>query len=180
MSELTPEDMRQALRRGTEIRNRYFYDESDPVSALHNGASDAEILDLEASLGYRLPPTYRLFLSISNGWDFVDAHLSLMSSRDIKNAAETKEFAKWYADMGKYDLDYPKNVVVVGTSDITEAKYLLVVPDANAEKKEFESLPEEWPVMYLSESSDYVYDDFWDFLKKSEEMYKELVEDEDL
>ena len=92
----------------------------------------------------------------------------------------TKEFAKWYADMGKYDLDYPKNVVVVGTSDITEAKYLLVVPDANAEKKEFESLPEEWPVMYLSESSDYVYDDFWDFLKKSEEMYKELVEDEDL
>ncbi|MBU4263382.1 MAG: SMI1/KNR4 family protein [Proteobacteria bacterium] len=180
MSKLTPEDMRQALKRGAEIRNRYFYDETDPVSALHDGASDAEILDLEASIGYQLPPSYRLFLSISNGWDFVDAHVSLISSHDIKNSFENKEFAKWYDDMEKHGLDYPKNVVVIGTSDITEAKYLLVVPDVNAGKKEFELFSEEWPVMYLSASSDFVYKDFWDFLNKSEEMYKELVEDEDL
>jgi hypothetical protein len=180
MSELTPGDMRQALKHGTEIRNRYFYDDSDPVSALCDGASETEILDLEAAIGYRLPPSYRLFLSISNGWDYVDAHVSLMSSYDVKKAAETKEFAKWYADMGKYGLDYPKNVIVVGTSDITEAKYLLIVPEATAVKKNFDSLPEEWPFMYLSESSDYIYENFWDFLKKSEQMYKGLVEDEDL
>jgi hypothetical protein len=178
MSEITLEDIRQALRRGVEIRNRYFYDESDPVSALHDGASNADILTLETTLGYRLPPSYRLFLSISDGWDFVDAHITLMSSHDIKHAIETKEFAKWYADIMKYGLDYPKNIVVVGTSDITEAKYLLVVPDGIAEKKKFESLLEEWPFMYLSESSDYVYDGFFDFLKKSEEMYKTLVESE--
>lgn len=33
-----------------------------------DGASEADIQDLERRLGTRLPPSYREFLSVSNGW----------------------------------------------------------------------------------------------------------------
>jgi len=180
MADVTLDEMRQALKRGVTIRNRYFYDETDPVSALRDGASEAEILDLEAAIGYRLPAYYRLFLLISNGWDFVDAHISLMSTHDIKRSHKSKEFEKWYADMGNYELDYPKNVLAIGTSDITEAKYLLVLPDFHENNQHIERHTNEWPIMYLSESSDYTYDNFMDFLAESENMYNELVENDRL
>jgi hypothetical protein len=40
----------------------------------HDGADETQIEELERRLGAALPPSYRQFLAVSNGWSHVDDH----------------------------------------------------------------------------------------------------------
>jgi SMI1 / KNR4 family (SUKH-1) len=178
MSNPTLEEMRRALERGVIIRNRYFVTEEDPISALSDGATEAEISELENCIGYKLPLSYRLFLTASNGWDYVDALISLMSCDKIKTSYENESFKDWCSEMKKYDSDFPKKFLVIGSADMGDANYLLLLPE---EKEGFlESPQEDYPIMYISSSTDYVYKNFYNFLLESEKTYQELVEEEGL
>ncbi|PBC07836.1 SMI1/KNR4 family protein [Mesorhizobium sp. WSM3859] len=173
MAEIDAKRLKEMLDRGVAIRNRYFDDEDDPVSALRQGASEQAIKALENQLGLRLPDSYRLFLSLSNGWDFVDAHVSLMSCQEIANAYKNNTFAQWYRDVWLEELEYPEHTLIIGTSDITPAKYLLVLPDPS----ESESKDTDWQIMYVSDDNEFYYDDFVAYLKQSEQTYRQLVGD---
>ncbi|WP_192182793.1 SMI1/KNR4 family protein [Mesorhizobium amorphae] len=178
MAEIDAKRLKEMLDRGVAIRNRYFNDEDDPVSALCERASEQAIQALESQLGFRLPNAYRLFLSLSNGWDFVDAHVSLMSCEDIGNAYKNNAFAQWYHDVWLEELEYPEHTLVIGTSDITPAKYLLVLPDPDDGNKKAEPKDTDWKIMYVDDDSEFYYDDFVDYLQQSEQTYRDLVDGE--
>src|SRR5262245_21740975 len=46
------------------------------------GANEEEIAELEARLGTRLPPSYRSFLAVTNGWHHVGGFIERLWSTD--------------------------------------------------------------------------------------------------
>ncbi len=65
--------------------------EAAPPDAVHSGwvgrpgASEAELAAAEARLGIRLPPSYRQFLAVSNGWgQLTDFIFNLWSTEEIE------------------------------------------------------------------------------------------------
>jgi hypothetical protein len=51
----------------------------------HSAASPRAIAELEARLGVRLPPSYRAFLELTNGWDLVDSLFGrLLAAADVR------------------------------------------------------------------------------------------------
>ncbi len=159
------------LDRGVAVRNRYFDEDDDPRSALRSGASDAEIKTLERKIGRTLPQSYRDFLSLSNGWDSFDATVTLLSAKQAGDAYALKKFTRWYREMGFAELGYPdpSQTVVIGSSAITAAKYLLVLPRPVRGR-----FPTEWKVMFVDSGVERIYPSFLELVKRTEAVYAKL------
>lgn len=171
MVNVSREDIEHALSRSVLIRNRYFVDLS-VRSCLRGPALPESIRSLEKVIGGRLPDSYRMFLSISNGWDYFDANVTLLSCEEVKFGFVSDLYLQWYKDIMFADFDYPKRTLVIGTSDSSPAKYLLVLPD--------NSHPDEQRIMSIDEEGAAFYDDFFEMLESTYVDYVELVEEEGL
>jgi hypothetical protein len=125
-------------------------------------ATESEILRVEDRLGVRLPPSYRSFLSVSNGWrPFSGAVERLLTVQEIEHfrAADPKglaEIEKYYKESDLSDeqyLDYetPKNMealrhryyagsLLVGTGWGVEADMILLNPQIVFPDGEWEAI----------------------------------------
>lgn len=103
-------------------------------------ATEPEIAQLEKSLHIKLPAQYRTFLACANGWNYVFASTSLLSTDEVPYAQNLLREWPWLkqALQRKRYKDYS----VIGTSDNDDAVILitkkgLVLEYASGEVGEF-------------------------------------------
>lgn len=128
-------------------------------------APEAAIQAAETRLNVRLPPTYRYFLSLSNGW-LINKHPSLWPVDKVARLQdinpgyvrtwlehefihETTEFVVTSKPLGKeepfvtHDMDVPttalKQMLAIG-ADMKEGDYLLLDPTESTEQGEWRAL----------------------------------------
>jgi hypothetical protein len=61
-------------------------------------ATEADIAKLEAWLGSPLPPSYRLFLSLHDGWSEFQADISLLSIEEQMHGDASEYIRSWKSD----------------------------------------------------------------------------------
>jgi hypothetical protein len=69
-----------------------------PRQRLGPPAPEAAIAGFEAWLGFSLPPSYRLFLAMHNGWKGFEANLSLLSIEEQKEGETADYVRSWKAE----------------------------------------------------------------------------------
>lgn len=77
-------DLQKLIHELAEVKREYSrlaFDEEDRMM-LGEPASPSQIAKLERRLGKPLPPSYRAFLELHNGWEHFDGGLNLLSVED--------------------------------------------------------------------------------------------------
>ena len=77
-------DLQKLIHELAEVKREYSrlaFDEEDRMM-LGEPASPSQIAKLERRLGKPLPPSYRAFLELHNGWELFDGGLNLLSVED--------------------------------------------------------------------------------------------------
>lgn len=86
-------------------------------------ATEIKIAQLEKSLRVKLPAAYRTFLACANGWKYVFASTSLLSTDEIPEAQNLLKEWPWLKkalQRKRY-----KNYFIIGTSDNDDAVILI-------------------------------------------------------
>jgi hypothetical protein len=96
------------------------------------GASEEQIARAEARLGRRLPPSYRAFLSVSNGWRSTGFFISRLWSTDEIEWFRVRHH-EWIDDWNRgaeyYDLRNPQQVVPDPNDERLSLPFTLEVSD---------------------------------------------------
>jgi predicted DNA-binding WGR domain protein len=127
-------DVRATLDRATEIEDEERLpagDRSKPFPP----ASEKDVAAYEAQLGLRLPPSYREFLLVHNGWQrfWGDTWIAGVSGKARTFVAgQAKRAVKWVASDSGWD---PRKDHVIGAND--NGGFLVLAPEvgANGERK---------------------------------------------
>jgi hypothetical protein len=83
-----------ALREALQRYDRLRFDELQ-ARELGPPATPAELDGLEKAIGFPLPPSWKVFLSLHNGWsDFIGTS-KLLSTRDIGSAWVMQRICEW-------------------------------------------------------------------------------------
>jgi hypothetical protein len=69
-----------------------------PLQQVGPPATEAQIAAFEAWLGWPLPPSYRLFLSLHDGWKGFQAHISLLSIAEQRQGEAADYIRSWKAE----------------------------------------------------------------------------------
>src|SRR5688572_3349927 len=99
MASLLEERIQRAVIDGYEARLAH-YTSIDPDMAdeqqLGSPAPESRIVDLETRLGRPLPPSYRAFLGMYNGWRMgVNAATDLLSVEEMLDGPRAEEVREW-------------------------------------------------------------------------------------
>lgn len=79
-----PHDLVKVINDLVAVKREYSllaFDEEHPMK-LGEPAKVKQIAKVEKRLGKPLPPTYRAFLELHNGWEYFDGDLNLLSAED--------------------------------------------------------------------------------------------------
>jgi hypothetical protein len=152
----------------------------------YKGATEQQMTELETRLGTRLPPSYRSFLKVSNGWrDITSFIYKLWSSEEVKwFAVRNQQWVDGYADYSLSAEEY-EEYLVYGENQNT----LLVPPEYIAACLEISDLgdaaifllnplvvtPEgEWEAWFLASwiPGAYRYPAFWEMMQAQ---YKDFL-----
>ncbi|MFO0949491.1 MAG: SMI1/KNR4 family protein [Planctomycetota bacterium] len=95
MAAVDADDLKRAIERVFALNQRY-YDLIDAglPHALAPPADAVQIEELERTLGGRLPPSYRLFLSFHDGWKHWEGDMHLLSVAE----QQVGPYAEWIRD----------------------------------------------------------------------------------
>ena len=96
MEKSLEERIRHAVDEGRKARSEY-YDVIDLPNEQQLGAPAPNelIIELETRLGKKLPPSYRVFLSLYDGWRMVDGAMDLLSIGEMLEGAREKKISEW-------------------------------------------------------------------------------------
>lgn len=129
------------------------------------------ILKLENELNTHLPPSYRCFLEINNGWKVVDGSQSFFSIDEIRSWKQRVDPSNWMSIASGAGHSFVNDCVVIGASDDSTDKYLI-----NPKKIK----NGEWQFIDFGRNGFAVFDSFLDFLVDTKDQFIESTKEMDL
>jgi hypothetical protein len=168
----------EAVEEGVRARSAYYASiDLEDDQALGAPAAEASIQQLEQKLGRALPPSYRAFLRLHDGWKMVDGVSDLLPVRDLLTGPRAEKIRAWQAEVAKSGDARAAKGLVIGWADINPTR-LLLLPDE-------ESGDGEWPLLMHYKDEEVEYASFLEWLEESAADYEALAsgdtgeEDED-
>lgn len=173
MSSALIERIQNAVNEGRKIRSAYYAMIDLPdEQQLGPPASETDLVGLETWLGKPLPPSYRAFLSLHNGWRQVDGAMDLLSTEEIIKGPRHKIIQAWQAQLKKIGDFVAANSIVIGLSEVTATKLLLDPNRTNPQG--------EWTVVQHHNYEENNYPSFLVWLESSIDEFRQLIEEENL
>jgi hypothetical protein len=169
MAEALEERIQRAIVAGKEARSAYYKAILLPdEQILGPPASEAQLRELETRLNKPLPPSYRVFLSLCDGWRMVAGGVDLLSIQDMLYGPRADRITKWQHQMARSGDSVAANSLVIGDSTITPTKLLLDpdTVDANGE----------WAVVQHHKDEEVTYPSFLAWLEESVDEFRELLQ----
>ncbi len=143
----------------------------DEKQELAMPASEEEIKHLESTIGMKLPPSYRAFLRLHNGWKMVDGSPDFFSISQILDYMSSKDHFDLMKNASIRNDDFVKNSLVIGASMNSPDIYLLNPDKINSEG--------EWEFIDYDKLDYETYPSFLDFLIDSEKIYNAPISIDD-
>lgn len=161
--------LEKAITEGIQARQRYYDSiELDAEQELGEPAAEASIQKLESILGTALPPSYRAFLLLHNGWKEIDGGVDLVPLEELLGITNEHDLSAWKQSALDSGDDVAARSLVIGASLITATKYLLDPIAASQDG--------EWPLLQYHHEIEAEVPSFIEWLEDSVEEYLELAE----
>ena len=161
----------RAVTEGRKARSAYYAAVELPdEQELGPPATPAAIAKLEARVGRPLPPSYRTFLSLHDGWKMASGAMDLLSIKDRLEGPMSEAIKKWQEKALKAGDKTAGAALVIGWDKVTASR-LLLDPRVPAGEKE-------WPVIEHHRVEEGDYPDFLAWLEESNEDFRELAREE--
>lgn len=149
-----------AVTRGLEVRSAFYASiDIEDGQSLGAPASPASIQHLETRIGRSLPPSYKAFLGLHNGWRMVDALTDLLSVEEMSSGERAASIQEWQQQAGKWGDEVAAHGLVIGHSQISQSRILL---DPSTTRHDGE-----WRVLERYKDEEVPYDSFLDWLEQS-------------
>ncbi len=165
------ERIRRAVSEGRKARSAHYAAIDLPdEQELGPPAAEADLRKLEARLGRPLPPSYRAFLSLHDGWRMASGAMDLLSVREMLEGPVAAGIRKWQDTARRAGDAAAAEGLVIGLSSVTATRLLLDPrrPDADGE----------WPVIQHCKGEEGEYPSFLAWLEESAEEFRELLREE--
>lgn len=163
--------IRRAVADGCEARSAYYSELGLPDNQqLGPVANQNRLKELETRIGKPLPPSYREFLSMYNGWRMVTAVMDLLSVEEILEGPREASIRKWQHQALESGDPVAGNALVIGDSLVTPTK-LLLDPEVIDEWGE-------WGVVQHHKEEEIAYPSFLVWLEESVDEFREILQDE--
>jgi cell wall assembly regulator SMI1 len=173
------ERIRRAVIDGYEARSDH-YATIDPDMAdeqqLGSPTPESRIVDLETRLGRPLPPSYRAFLSMYNGWRMgVNAATDLLTVEEMLDGPRAERVGAWRQlaqelaqKYAQGEVEIVARALVIGVAEVTPTRVLLdpKTIDANGE----------WALVEYYYGVEHVYPSFLNWLEATVEEFRQLAE----
>jgi hypothetical protein len=88
--------------------------DADPSQKLGPPASEAEIRRIEAKLNVAFPPSYRVFLTLHNGWKGWMGDVDLLSTTEMERGRYYQKIVTWRKSMFEAGAVAPITSLVIG------------------------------------------------------------------
>jgi hypothetical protein len=126
LHEISEADLKALLDRIRELRDlTYAHIGLDVQTAPGLPATPKQIAELETSTGIRLPPDYRSFLLIHNGWQYWSGDVALLSTDQMLSGKYAERIAEWKtAEANRWNREVA-GALVIGFSLYVGEKILL-------------------------------------------------------
>lgn len=165
--------VRRAVEEGVKARSAYYASiDLDDLQKLGAPASEQLVGQLEAKLGQRLPPSYREFLLLHNGWKMVDGVTDLLPVEDLLDGPQAEKIAAWQRKADPVTDPVAASGVVIGWADVNQTRILLDPSDATDDG--------EWRLVQHYKDEEAEYDSFIHWLEESIAEYAEMVDGGDM
>jgi hypothetical protein len=127
MMQTLSERVRVSVSRGVNERTRFYasIDLEDEQVLGPSASTDSINLLEESSGGKRLPPSYRCFLALHDGWAMVDGGCDLLSIKQMLSGPVAERVRKWQAAMLKEGQAALASGLVIGYSAISQKRIVL-------------------------------------------------------
>jgi cell wall assembly regulator SMI1 len=171
MSEDLVNAVATAVKEAYKARSRFYSAMSEPdEQRLGAPAPEVSVRGLEKALGLMLPPSYRAFLLLHDGWKMVDAATDLYSCSELISTAGDPRTKKWRKIAVDHGDSFANSGIVIGGSKFSASKYLLDPLRTNGVG--------EMPVIeYDKGGIEETYDTFLEFLIRSSRDFLEAAGD---
>lgn len=157
-----------AVEQGVLARRRYYTSISLPDEQVLGDPCPPEIIQaLEKALDRPLPPSYRCFLELFNGWQMVDGGVDLLSAHELLDGPKKQHISDWQTKMAYGGDEVAARSLVIGVSTITPTKYLL-----DPEMVNFDG---EWQFVQHHNEVEAEISSFLEWLEESIDEYNELA-----
>jgi hypothetical protein len=129
-----------AVKEGYEARSAYYASiDLEDEQELGGPTPEAQLVKLENGLGRCLPPSYRTFLSLYNGWRMISGAIDLLSVEEMLSGPRAEQVHKWQQEAVRNNYEaVTARSLVIGLGDITATRILLD-PETAADLASLES-----------------------------------------
>src|SRR3954462_9242611 len=90
-----PEDLNPLIDKVFDLRRQYYEIDTQLKQQLAPPASETEISEFEETIGFALPPSYRAFLLLHNGWTRWEGDIHILSLGQMKEGPYAEWIGKW-------------------------------------------------------------------------------------
>ncbi len=163
--------LQEAIEQGQLARTAYYESiDLDDEQRLGAPASVAALTALEQRLGRALPPSYRGFLELHDGWEMASGDMNLLSTSQMAESPYAGKIQKFHADCKKYKDPVGVRGLVIGYSDTTPTRLLLDPERIDAAG--------EWTLVVHHLGEEETSESFLAWLEASVEEFNDLAEEE--
>jgi hypothetical protein len=163
--------IRRAVEEGRRTRSAYYSAiELSDEQVLGPPARPELLQRLEHQLAKNLPPSYRQFLVMYDGWRMASGAVDLLSLEEMLGGPRLERVTEWKREEMRAGDPFAPDALVVGYSDITPTVFLIDPsdPDENGE----------WPFIRYHQGPEQVYQSFMEWLESSVQSFQRLAEKE--
>jgi hypothetical protein len=171
MDKKLEERIQRAVVDGRKVRSTYYtaLGLSDEQQ-LGPPASLAQLTEIEARIGKSLPPSYRTFLCLYDGWRMATASMELLSVAEMLGGPRQASIRKWQQRALEAGDSVAGRSLVIAVSVVTPTKLLLDPETVDAEG--------EWECVSHHKDEEISYPSFLAWLEESVEEFREILKDE--
>ncbi|MCH8043925.1 MAG: SMI1/KNR4 family protein [Planctomycetes bacterium] len=163
-----PEHLKSLLDRVFELRRQYYELDTQLKQTLGPPASEADIRDFEEAIGFTLPPSYRAFLSLHDGWIRWEGDIHILSLAQMREGP----FVEWVREWKKEAEESEDVVVLNGLIIATQLHWDTgLILDTNEVDDQGEM-----PIVNWDRSEIVRYTSFSDLLERSAEDLQGLID----
>lgn len=162
--------VKQAVRDGVAARSRFYASLQEPdEQELGAAATPEQLSAAERTLGTALPPSYKAFLMLHNGWKMVTASMDLFSIEDVLRVAKDPKTEKWRKIALDAGEGFAAKAIVIGASRFAAAKLLLDPEQTGADG--------EMAVVRHDKVEEETYPNFLAYIRASTEEFTDIAGD---
>lgn len=156
-----------AVKEGMRTRSLFYASIGLPdEQKLGAPSNEDQLSNLELKLERSLPPSYKMFLRLYNGWHMVDAETDLLSIEEMLTGSRAAKIKTWQQQAEKWGDIVAARGLVIGHSNISQSRIILDPTTIN--------LDGEWRLIEIYKDEELEYESFLEWLEQSAEDYREL------